>query len=149
MKPEELWLNPVPRGERILMVGPWETPGIFRETSSRARQWSERAGLDWEMISTSSRDPRLLTLPRETYRSIYWDATPGNAPPFPLEQIQRVLLTFFQSLRPRDGILAMSFASDSWSDEALGSLCRQSGFQKISTFVSEAEGQSLWILCRI
>lgn len=95
-----------------------------------------------------SKDLRFGSYPRESWDGIWWEK--GNEK-YSIDDAHRVLSLFFQSLKPKSGVLALSFLKDSakpafpWKALGLQALLRQSGFTHAQTFESH---DSFLYLCK-
>ena len=100
----------------------------------------------------SSKDLRFLSPPKESYAGIWSGETWPN---YPIDDAQRILAIYFQTLKPKTGVIfaatQLTGEKQSYSEKAFGSLVRQSGFQILIQAKREDQGTEWmgWILKRI
>ncbi len=105
----------------------------------------ERLGMS---LTNESKDLRFRSYPRESFDGVWWNLGNQN---YSIDDAHRVLSLFFQTLKPREGVLAFSFLKDSfnptfsWKPMGIQALLRQSGFSHDQTFEA---GDSFLYICR-
>lgn len=123
--PQELFLEAIspPSGEekQILFLLDKKSPEIIDTPSIQS-------------ISFSEKDLRLVSLGQENRDGIWWENASAR---YALEDNQRILALLFQALRPKTGILAISFEEPPWTMNALDSQMKQSGFRILKVLKSD------------
>ena len=112
-------------------------------------------GLNVEEVA-ASKDLRFLSLKRESFDAI-WSGE--SWPHYSIDDAQRILATYFQSLKPKTGLLFAVIAEKieedeaphqighRYSEKAFGALVRQNGFQIL--LQARREGKLAYLLKRI
>jgi hypothetical protein len=99
----------LPRGGNVLCL------------DAEAAAWLTLRGIETHIL-TPDKDPRMLSLKRETYAGIWAGSVLKS---FSIEDAQRVIAGFFQALTPKTGVLYMAH---SYPATSFASLLRQNGF---------------------
>lgn len=112
----------LPRGARILYA---PARGAESREESRTPEWFRAQGFEIEELDPA-KDLRFLSVKRESQGAFdaVWAGRALTA--FSIEEAQRVVASFFQALRPRNGHL---FAIHGFDGTAFASMLRQNGFQ--------------------
>lgn len=114
-----------------------ETGGRVLVTSDEPRGTLMRLGYD---VDLHGKDLRMLGVAMETLDAIWWSKANTN---YSIEDTFRILQALFKGLRPKKGILVLSFMKESkdhpWTVRTVMTLLRQTGFQLFHSFESTDE----------
>ncbi len=114
-----------------------ETGGRVLVTSTEPQPTLIRLGYAVEILE---KDLRLLGVPIESLDAIWWSRANEK---YSIEDTFRILQAQFKGLKPKKGILALSFlkvsADNPWSVRTVMTLLRQTGFQLFHSFESPDE----------
>lgn len=122
-----------------------ETGGRVLVTSEEPRATLIRLGYD---VNLHGKDLRMLGVTTETLDAIWWAKANEH---YSIEDTFRILQALFKGLKPKKGILALSFLKESkdhpWSVRTVMTLLRQTGFQLFHSF--EATDEHLFFCQRV
>lgn len=114
-----------------------ETGGRVLVTSDETQGNLIRLGYQ---VEVHVKDLRLLGVPTESLDAIWWSKANST---YSIEDTFRILQAQFKGLKPKKGILALSFLKESkdnpWSVRTVMTLLRQTGFQLFHSFESTNE----------
>lgn len=123
----------VPAGGKVLVTG------------DDSRAILAKLGFD---VAAAARDLRMLGAGSESLDAIWWAHADAQ---YSIEDAFRILQSFFKALRPKKGILVISFSKENrenpWPVRTVMTLLRQSGFQLFHAF--ESTEQHLYFCQRI
>jgi hypothetical protein len=118
--PWTLFHELVPPGGKVLVTG------------EDSRGTLVRLGFD---VEKPGQDLRMLGTPAEAFDAIWWSQANAH---YSVEDAFRILQTFFRALRPKKGILVLSFSKESkehpWEPRTVMTLLRQCGLQHFHGF---------------
>lgn len=120
-----------------------ETGGRILVTSDQGNGPFIRFGYEVEVYQ---KDLRMLGTAKESLDAIWWSSANQK---YSIEDTFRVLQSMFKTLKPKKGVLALSFVKDSflekeslenqWNIRTVMTLLRQTGFQLFHTFENKEE----------
>lgn len=114
-----------------------ETGGSVLTTSETGNGSLVRLGYKVDVVK---KDLRMLGLPSETLDSFWWSNADAS---YSIEDAFRILQILFKGLRPKKGILVLSFQKlgkeNPWSSRTVMTVLRQAGFQLFHTFENAEE----------
>jgi hypothetical protein len=114
-----------------------ETGGKVLVTSNEGNGPFIRHGYEVDLFL---KDLRMLSRPVESLDAVWWSQAEES---YSIEDAFRILQIFFRSLKPKKGILALSFSmadkKNGWNERTLLTLFRQSGFQFFQSFANGTE----------
>ena len=108
----------LPKGAQVLVAEPSD--------SLQTRQWLSDHGYE---TLTTEKDLRFFQVQRESLDAVWCHRLPTKKS-WNIDELHRVLGIFFQALKPKTGILFLSFQSTQYPqpEKTVYSLLRQSGF---------------------